>query len=341
LWLVGWVGNVLQWISLAILESELLMTRWKVVRATMFVALLVVVPVVSLGAAAPALAAPTGIFSIFKECPLSAFTAKGVSPEVALCTYNQTTSGEFAIGSTGVPINQTITLQGGVVPTGNPENPKEYYVLPAANPAESISKTELNVPGGLADLVDCEEIKGSGILEILERGACKAIFESKLTGVTATTEIVASTSNPAILNLRALARETGTALTLPIRVHLKNPLLGSGCYIGSEASPIQLHLTTGATSPDAPNTSIHGATGEPETLEEESITMLRVINNSLVDNAFSVPVAEGCGGLAAFLIDPIVDSKLKLPSEDGNNTAILDGTLNTATQEAVEANEKL
>jgi hypothetical protein len=150
---------------------------------------------------------------------------------------------------------------------------------------------------------------------------------------------VANTHNPAILNLVALSRQEGTALTLPVRVHLKNPLLGNSCYVGSEASPIELHLTTGSTKPEPPNKSIKGARGTAETLEEKEWTMLHISGNSLVDNAFSVPVAEGCGEFFSFIIDPIVDSKLKLPSADGHNTAILDGTLNTATAEAVEASE--
>jgi hypothetical protein len=284
----------------------------------------------SLGVASPASATPKGIFSVFSDCPLS-------TPGLGLCQFGQTTGGELAIGTTKVPINQTITLQGGAI-AFNPEHPREYFLLPAAD-GNSLSKTELNVPGGLLDFVNCEEITGEGIFEKVERGSCKAIFENKTTGVTATTELVANTKNPAILNLVALSREEGTAITLPVRVHLKNPLLGSGCYIGSESSPIQLHLTTGATAPKPPNESIKGALGEPETLEEKEQEMLRLSKNSLVDNAFAVPVAEGCGGFFSFLIDPLVDAKLKLPSEDGNNTAILNGTLNTATAEAVKASE--
>jgi hypothetical protein len=292
-----------------------------------------VVAAVVLAAASTAAATPKGIFSIFSDCPLT-------TPGVSLCQVAQTTGGELAIGSTKVPINKPITLQGGAVLTGNPENEREYFLLPAAD-GNSLSKTELNVPGGLLDLVNCEEIKGNGLWEIIERGTCKAIFENPATtGVTATTELVANAHNPAILNLAAAARETGTAVTLPVRVHLKNPLLGSECYIGSESSPIQLHLTTGATSPNPPNKSIHGALGNAETPEEHELSFLRATKNSLVDNAFSVPVAEGCGGFFSFLIDPIVDAKLKLPSADGNNTAILNGTLNTAEAETVIASEK-
>jgi len=318
-------------------------------RITMIAAIALTIPLASLGVAAPAIAQPKGIFSIFANCPLKTFKELGVSPKEALCNYNQTTSGELAIGSTKVPINsgvnagKTITLEGGAIPTGNPANKFEYYLLPGTN-GQSISKTELNVPGGLTDIVNCEEIKGEKLLEKLERGTCKAIFENKTTGVTATTEVVATATNPAILNEKALAlEENTTAVTLPVRIHLKNPLLGSGCYIGSESSPIELHLTTGTTAPKPPNKAIKGKTGIEESVEEtiagKELEFLRISNNSLVDNTFSVPKAEGCGELFAFLIDPIVDSKLKLPSEDGNNTAILAGTLNSSTAHQVELSE--
>jgi hypothetical protein len=291
----------------------------------------------SFGVASPAQATPKGIFSVFSDCPLGTFKALGISPEVAKCSFNQTLSGEVAIGTAKVPINQTITLQGGAIPVGASE--VEYFLLPGADGA-TFSKTELNVPGGLLNIVNCEDIKGSGIFEILERATCKAIFENKTTGLTATTESVANTKNPALLNEFNLNEEVGTAITLPVRVHLKNPLLGNSCYIGSEAHPINLHLTTGATSPNPPNVSIHGKLGTAETLEEKGQLMLRIKNNSLVDNSFSAPVAEGCGEFFSFIIDPIVNSKLGLPSENGHNTAILNGTLNVATAEAVIQSEK-
>ena len=278
-----------------------------------------------------AAAEPKGIFKKYKDCPTEV-------PGNAICTFGETTSGEFTLGSTKVPINKTITLQGGGVHTGG-SNFNEYYLLPAKD-GNSLSKTELNVPGGLLDIVNCEAITGSGLFEIIERAACKAIFENKVTGVTATTELVANASNPAILNLTNLIEEKGTAITLPVRVHLKNPLLGEGCYIGSEASPIQLHLTDGTTSPPPPNKPIKGKLGTPESEIEKEYESTVIRENTLVDNSFSAPVAEGCGGFFSFLIDPVVDSKIGLPSAAGHNTAVLSGTLNTAEEEAVVASEK-
>lgn len=280
----------------------------------------------ALALASSAMATPKGIFSVFKTCPTT-------MPGVTLCSFAQTTSGEFTIGKTTVPINKTITLQGGAIPTGNPENPKEYFLVPATD-GNSLSKTELNVPGGLLNLINCTEIKGEGLFEKLERASCKAIFENGTTGVTATTELVATTTNPAILNLVALSTEEGTALTLPLRVHLKNPLLGNNCFIGSTTHPIQLHLTTGKSG------TLTGSRGEAETLEEKEQVMLRLFENKLVDNTYTAPTSEGCGEFFSFLIDPILDAKIGLPSPAGKNKAVLNGELKAASVEAVIASEK-
>jgi len=293
-------------------------------RRITIMAMALMIPIaVALGAASSALAAPKGPYAVFADCP--------TAPPSSLCTYAQTTSGEFTIGKTTVPINKTITLQGGAINLG-----EGVFALLPAKDGNSLSKTELNVPGGLLNLINCTEIKGNGFFEIIERESCKAIFENKTTGVTATTELVANEHNPALLNFGAFLNAEGTALTLPVRVHLQNPLLGSSCYIGSEASPLELQLTTGTTSPPAPNKPISGKIGEQSTEEE----VLVVKNNSLVNNSFSAPVAEGCGGLFSFLIDPLLDGKIGLPSAAGHNTAILTGTLRVASTEAVINSEK-
>lgn len=289
-------------------------------RRTLVATLALMAPVSALGIASPALAAPKGVYSVFSDCPLTV-------PGATLCMYAQTTGGEFTIGTTTVPINKTITLQGGGLPTGA-EN--EYFLLPAAD-GNSLSKTELNVPGGLLNLIRCNEISN-----FFERVACELVFENGATGVTASTELVANARNPAILNLTKLFTGEEEALTLPVRVHLNNPFLGSGCYIGSEASPVELRLITGTTSPPAPNKPISGKLGKEE-LEEE-ILVLR--ENTLVDNLYSAPAAEGCGGIFSFLIDPILDGKLSLPSSAGHNTAVLSGTLKATNTEAVINSEK-
>ncbi len=295
----------------------------------MFAAVLAIA--VSLAAAGTAAATPKGIFARFAQCPTEV-------PGVSLCQYAQTTGGEFVVGTTKVPINQTVTLQGGGIPTGVHLN--EYYLVPAKN-GESLSKTELNVPGGLLNFVNCEEIKGEGLFEKAIRGLCKATFENpNSTGVTATTELVANEKDPAVLNLSNLAFSEGTALKLPVRVHLKNPLLGNSCYIGSEGSPVTLNLTTGETKPPSPNKPIKGKRGTISEEEEKGYELTKVSENSLVDNSFSAPEASGCGEFFSFIIDPIVNGKIGLPAAAGHNTAILNGTLWSAEATNVIASEK-
>jgi hypothetical protein len=311
-------------------------------RTLVMAAMTLIVPMTALASASPAMAEPKGIFKIFNQCPTEV-------PGVTLCNYNTTTSGEFKLGSTTVPIKSptVIVQQGGLIPTGNPENEREFFGYPAKN-GESLSKTALNVPGGLLDLVNCESITGSGGFEKFVREVCKSTFEHGATEVTATTELVATETDPVIFNEQNLAEEAGTAVTLPIRVHLKNTFLGNSCYIGSEKEPIKLHLTTGATKLSSPPSgwkSIHGAKGKAKTLEEKELVSLRITGNSLVDNTFPAPGTEGCGELEFFgykytgFLDSIVNGKIGVPNKAGENTAILNGELAAAAANEVILSE--
>ena len=95
----------------------------------------------------------------------------------------------------------------------------------------------------------------------------------------------------------------------------------------------QLKLTTGTTSPPAPNKPIKGVIGE-EKFNEEG-TILTITGNSLADNAFAAPEANGCGGIVSFLLDPIINADMGLPSPAGYNTAILNGVLQSVNAKAV------
>jgi len=246
---------------------------------------------------------------------------------------SQTNSGEVVLNKQTVPIKNKITLQGGII--RNEETEAETFV--AALNGETLSKTPQPVPGGLLGLIKCNEINGEGLLEKLARGTCEAIFENKTTGVNAITELAKPASDIGI-NKNNLVNQEGVALSLPVKIRLENPLLGSACYIGSSANPVTWNLTTGTTAPPAPNKPITGKVGHIE-LEEEA-SFVEITNNSLVDNAYSAPQATGCGGIFAFLIDPLIDSKIGLPSRAGYNTTILNNTIKEASAEAVIASEK-
>ncbi len=264
----------------------------------------------------PALATPEGEFAVFAHCPIG-------NAELSGCIAAKTESGEFVAGKQAVPITNPIPLQGGFIE--NEETGEQKFV--AAEGAETLVKTPQPVPGGLAGLINCKEISN-----ILLRISCEVTFENGLTGVNATTELAAPAGSIG-LNEANLIQETGIALSLPVKVHLENPFLGSECYLGSNASPIVLELTTGTTSPEKPNNPIKGKLGTISVIGGGYI--LKISNNSLVNNSFAAPGVSGCGGLAASILDPLIDGKLGLPAGNGHNTAILTGTLEQAGAEPV------
>jgi hypothetical protein len=278
----------------------------------LMVAVALMAPLASLGIVSSASATPKGEYAVFADCPLTA---------AAICIHASTESGEFVVGKKTVPITNTITLQGGLNET------ETGFAFVAAKDGNTLSKSPQKVPGGLTGLVNCTSIKGNGLIEKAERRSCEAIFENGLTGVTATTELAAPASSIQI-SLGNLLEGTGTALQLPVKVHLENPLLGSACYVGSNSAPIILPLTTGTTSPPAPNKPIKGNPGEL-TFNGEG-TILTVLKNSLVNNSYAAPATNGCGGIFEFLIGPIINSSLGVPAVAGHNTAILNGTLKQA-----------
>jgi hypothetical protein len=266
---------------------------------------------------------PTGDFVNFGNCPTK---VTGVN----FCVFAQTTSGEFKIKKTTVPITKTITLQGGIIE--NEETEAETWVN-AANGAETLSKTPQSVPGGLLKIL-APEFFPEPLKKIFNEFISKGP-----TGVNAVAELV----GPITISRIALLTGAPNALKLPLRVRLENEFLGPKCYVGSASKPVNIELTTGTTSPPLPNLPITGALGEIEIKDEGTLLILK--KNSLVNNTFAAPTAEGCGsqilfGLFTGIITGAVNSQLELPSVSGNNTAILKGTLENASAAAVVASEK-
>jgi hypothetical protein len=297
-------------------------------RRTSVIAAALVAALASLGVATGALAkSPTGDFAVFSHCPR--FTSG-----VTLCVYSQTKSGEVTLNKQTVPVTKTITLQGGIV--RNEETEAETFV--GASNGETMSKTPEPVPGGLLGLIKCSEIKGKGSLEKAAREACEATLEkSGQTGVNAITELAKPAKDIQISKNNMVNRE-GVALSLPVKIHLENPLLGSECYIGSSASPITWNFTTGTTSPPAPNKPITGKVGPID--EKDEGELLELPGAILVDNAFSAPAASGCGGALSPILDQLLDEKIGLPAAAGYNTAILHSAVELASAERVIESEK-
>jgi len=287
-------------------------------------------------AAPAAMAEPTGEYSVFKECPLGTAGLSG-------CLASRTESGEIVVGNkkeakekTVVPITKTMTLQGGFGEP-NPETSQQPFY--GAKNGETLSKTPQRVSGGLLG-IKCAEITGEGTHEKELRKKCEKTYEEGILGVYATTELAVPASyiflSEFALNAELPYPPYPPALVLPVKVKLENALFGSECYIGSSTEPIELALTTGATSPPEPNKSIHGKRGVLSSRAEGEILVIK--NNTLVGNAFAVGKAHGCGLFG--LLDGLIESKLGLPSPAGENTAVLNNTVEQAGVDAIEESEE-
>jgi hypothetical protein len=295
-------------------------------RRTLVVVATLMAPLAGLGIASPALAKePTGDFASFNQCPR--FT-----PGVRACVHGRITSGEMTLNKLNVPfVNPT------VIQFGYTFGPNEEEEVVGALNGETVAATPQPVPGGLSALIDCNEIKGRGFLERFRRRTCRTAFENpRFTALNETTELAAPASAIGI-NTNNNANQEGVALSLPVKVHLENPLLGKGCYIGSNADPIVFNLTTGTTSPPEPNKPIKGDIGDLEFKDEGKL--IEFTEHTELDNAFSVPQATGCGGPFSFLIDPLINSRVGLPSPAGYNTIIHTGESYAALGISVIASE--
>jgi hypothetical protein len=261
---------------------------------------------------------PKGEFAQFAECPLS-------KVKVAACVFSESNGGFFQVGKKTVPLAKPVILQGGLE-----FNEKGESQFQGAENGETLSKTPQPVPGGLLG------IEAPASWPKFLRDLFNETINNGFTGVTATVEVAGPATNIKINTLNLLL-ESGTAISLPTKIKLSNPFLGSNCYIGSDSKPVTIDFTSGATSPPPPNKSIHGAAG---TLSfNETGTLITLSGGKLVNNSFAAPAASGCGGLFSFLIDPFVNSIVGLPSAAGTNTAVLEGKLQTAEAAAVKASE--
>lgn len=281
-------------------------------------AALLVPALIALALAGTAQAKLTGEFVNFANCEYK-------NTEVKKCVTSVTTSGEVVLGSKKVPIEKSVTLQGGY---GAPV--EEFSKFYGATNGITLSKAPQNVPGGLLGIVPKESSPP------LVKALIKFFLENSLTGVNSTLELAKSASEIKVSE-NHLAGKKGVAMELPLKVHLENPFLGKSCFVGSSSSPVIWKLTTGTTAPPSPNSPISGTAGKAEFLE--GLRILKLNEVELVENAWSAPAPTGCGGILSFLVTPIIKAQLGTTTA-GHNTAILKGTIYIAAASAVRKNDE-
>jgi hypothetical protein len=242
-----------------------------------------------------------------ENCPLTSAAMKDPTNLQVGCVYSVTNGGSVTIGSNVVPLDSPITIQFGVYwpasapvrefPDGTVAN--VYSTVPAARGKTLIAKPlQVTIPG-IANIIP---------------GVTSVFAQVELAGpITEFVPLATGESTPVFV--------------LPVKLHLYNALFGTRCYIGSDSNPIRFSPTTGTTSPPAPNKPI---TGDPGTLSVEpdpnGFETLGVgfTGATLVDNAYPVPKATGCG-LIPGTLDPLINLAFGLPSAAGKNAVVFSG----------------
>jgi hypothetical protein len=240
----------------------------------------------------------TGAMTDFANCPVNVI--EPLAPETSTCVHSYTTGGAVQIGHSVVPISV-------------PGNTFDLGVngVTVAPPHGLLNGPAQPIPAGLLGSVGSVQL--TGVSAKLEWAA--PISPGSSFGLA---EGCAGTNPRVTFDIcRILRSESGTAITLSVKLHLLSPFLGSTCYIGSVAKPIVISLTTGVTSPPPPTQPIHGKPAEfifePTTFYQQAVG-LRLVNNS-----FAVPAATGCGTSVGSLVNASVNHKLGLPSPPGQN----------------------
>ena len=252
-------------------------------------------------------AVPTPEFEQFLKCPWE-------NVEITDCVYWTFEGGSYSLGERTVPVVNPIVLQGGY--TGEAVEDKFHGEINGEHALENAAAGPGWAAGSHRPHLVAPELQ-TWFNELVETG---------FTGVNATIEL-AEPATAIELNFENLLNEEGTALGLPVKIKLENPILGNNCYIGSNEKPVQLELSTGTSG---------ALTGTPGAISfNPKGTIVTLTGIEVVDGTYALPEAKGCGGVAAAYVNPLVNALFGLPSGSEENAANFEGVLRDASGEAM------
>ncbi|MCM2410441.1 MULTISPECIES: hypothetical protein [unclassified Streptomyces] len=244
-----------------------------------------------------------GGWAPFDRCPVDAgaMLATDGDTDVPLCVSSSSPNGTIKLGNVTATTGST-NLQFGVI-----QHPAEgtYTVVPPA--AGSIISGKTTIPGGLLGIMCPSNVP-------VISAVCGQITDATLNKVTATVE---SAGTPTDFSLVA-GISSGPIVSLPVKIRLDNPLLGSKCYIGSNSAPVVLHPGN-LSAPTLAATRYNG--DGSANADEGSIIQLGLTGAAQGDSQFSVPKANGCG--LGGILSWAIDLKVGLPAGAGSNNLVL------------------
>jgi hypothetical protein len=242
-----------------------------------------------------------GIWGPFTRCPVDnaqILAADGVSADPA-CIAASSPSGEIKLGNSVQTTGDTNLQLGATI-----NNQSQFSLV--SPPGGALIAEPVNVEGGLLGLMCPSDVP-------LVSAICAGLVGSPLNTVTATVEPAGEPSN---FSRPAALQQGQPIITLPVKVHLENPVLGPNCYIGANNDPIVLRPQN-TTRP-----ALSSARGDLDGTPSPTGRLVRISGLSTQgDSTFAVPAARGCGLLG--VLDAAVNLQQGLPSPSGNNYLIL------------------
>jgi hypothetical protein len=242
-----------------------------------------------------------GIWGPFDRCPVDnaqILAVDGVSADPA-CIAASSPSGEIKLGNSVQTTGSTNLQLGATI-----NNQSQFSLV--SPPGGAMVAEPVNVEGGLLGLMCPSDIP-------LVSAICQGLVGSPLNAVTATVEAAGEPSN---FSRPAALQQGQPIVTVPVKVHLENPILGPNCYIGSNSNPIVLRPQN-TTRP-----ALAAALGDLDGTPNPTGRLARITGTSTQgDSTFAVPEADGCGLLG--VLDVAVNAQQGLPSPSGNNYLIL------------------
>jgi hypothetical protein len=251
-----------------------------------------------------------GDWAALNRCPVDNPTmlAAGNETSIALCTTVASPSGTLTVGSLTLPTKASNLQLGAVLD----ESDGTATVVSPAGGAVIEEPTE--VPNGLTSLL-CPS-RGHLVWRICRPQRHGLGDDEHNRGLTDLTVSLEPAGEPSNFNLFAGLALDQPILSLPVKIHLQNRLLGNRCYLGSDAEPIVLQPEN--TTEPAISFAAFDGNGTPD--PNGTMTSISLLSTKSA-NSFAVPAATDCGFRGVF--DEAIDDHIGLPSPAGKNSLVL------------------
>jgi hypothetical protein len=239
---------------------------------------------------------PGGIYTGFTNCPVKN-PLMSQSNSFTACTLGLATSGSIKIGNIVTPVTEPVNVQFGFY-----ENTQQTYYADAVPPLAGTNAILSTKPDLIPQSLTTE--LGGPSSNATVQNVCQQ-----------------AAANPALNKVYALAEEAGPitnfnllSWTQPVMFKLINPLLGSGCTIGTLGNPVMLNpqLSVG---PGGQLT----LTNDPNPARNPDTFVLAITQATAGDNTFSAPGVTNCGpgGVANLDVGAALDAGAGLPWDQG------------------------